>query len=55
MSMTAQLCSGEFDELLSWPFRHRVVVTLLDQCDAAEKRNHLKRFLDPVGVYHTVR
>ena len=43
------IMKGEYDEALSWPFRHKVVFTLIDQKRDPEKRsNHSMEFLpDP--------
>ena len=40
MSLFICICRGEFDNLLDWPFSHRVSFTLIDQgLDPAARRN----------------
>ena len=44
---------GEYDEALSWPFRHKVVFTLIDQKrDHPEKRSNLSMELIPDPSEH---
>ncbi len=41
------LCKGEYDPVLLWPFNHKISVTLLDQNEDIEKRNHLTYIIKP--------
>jgi TNF receptor-associated factor 4 len=43
----AMLCKGEYDPVLLWPFNHKISVTLLDQNEDIEKRNHLTYIIKP--------
>ena len=46
VSLFIVLMKGEFDDLLSWPFRHRVTLTLINQDAPAEPRSSKsQRFL----------
>ena len=42
----------EYDEALSWPFRHKVVFTLIDQKRVPEKRSNLSMELIPNPSKH---
>ena len=47
------IMKGEYDEALSWPFRHKVVFTLIDQKrDHPEKRSNLSMELIPDPSKH---
>lgn len=44
LSVYIKLLAGEYDALLSWPFRLPIGFTLLDQSPDLEKRVHVKEF-----------
>ena len=41
------ICKGDYDSVLLWPFNHKVAVTLLDQNEDVDKRNHLTYVIKP--------
>jgi TNF receptor-associated factor 4 len=47
MSLFLCICKGEFDSLLSWPFSHKITVTLLDQCEDISARRHVSYTIKP--------
>jgi TNF receptor-associated factor 4 len=47
MSMFLCICKGEYDSLLSWPFNHKITLTLLDQCEEVESRKHVSYVIKP--------
>lgn len=47
MSLFLCICKGEFDSLLSWPFGHRISLTLLDQCEDINARRHVTYTIKP--------
>jgi hypothetical protein len=47
MSIFLCICKGEYDALLSWPFSHKITLTLLDQCDVVESRRHVSYAIKP--------
>lgn len=47
MSLFLCLCKGEYDSLLSWPFSHKIVITLLDQCEDIASRRHISYTIKP--------
>lgn len=47
MSLFLCICKGEFDALLSWPFSHKITLTLLDQCEEVETRRHITYTIKP--------
>ena len=46
------IMKGEYDEALSWPFRHKVVFTLIDQKRDPEKRSNRSMELIPDPSKH---
>ena len=46
------IMKGEYDEALSWPFRHKVVFTLIDQKRDPEKRSNSSMELIPDPSRH---
>ena len=46
------IMKGEYDEALSWPFRHKVVFTLIDQKRDPEKRSNRSMELIPDPSRH---
>ena len=51
-SILLVIMKGEYDEALSWPFRHKVVFTLIDQKRDPEKRSNLSMELIPDPSEH---
>ena len=49
------IMKGEYDEALSWPFRHKVVFTLIDQKRDPEKRSDRSMELIPDPSRHAKR
>ncbi|CAF0912396.1 unnamed protein product [Brachionus calyciflorus] len=47
MSLFLCICKGEFDSLLSWPFGHKISLTLLDQCVNIQDRRHVTYTIKP--------
>ena len=47
MSVFVCICKGEFDSLLEWPFNHKISLTLLDQCENMESRQHVTYVVKP--------
>ena len=47
MSLFVCICKGEYDNLLSWPFGHKVIFTLLDQCEDIPARRHISYTIKP--------
>ena len=41
------IMKGEYDDALPWPFRHKVIFTLIDQQENLEKRRNIVRELVP--------
>lgn len=41
------IMKGEYDDILPWPFRHKVIFTLIDQQQNPEKRRNIVRELVP--------
>lgn len=41
------IMKGEYDDILPWPFRHKVTFTLIDQQEDPEKRRNIVRELVP--------
>ena len=41
------LCKGDYDSVLLWPYNHKISVTLLDQNEDVEKRNHITYIIKP--------
>ena len=41
------IMKGEYDDALRWPFRHKVIFTLIDQQENLEKRRNIVRELVP--------
>ncbi|XP_077995572.1 TNF receptor-associated factor 4-like [Glandiceps talaboti] len=47
MSVFVCICRGEYDALLPWPFSHRIVFTLIDQCQDPNARRNLSYQVKP--------
>jgi len=47
MSLFVMLCKGDYDSVLLWPYNHKISVTLLDQNEDVEKRNHITYIIKP--------
>ncbi len=47
MSLFVCICKGEFDNLLTWPFNHKITFSLLDQCPTTESRRHVAYSVKP--------
>ncbi|CAF1654076.1 unnamed protein product [Adineta ricciae] len=47
VSLFICICRGDFDSLLVWPFSHRVIFTLLDQCEDVDNRRHIVYTVKP--------
>ena len=41
------LCKGDYDPILAWPFNHKIAVTLMDQNEEVDKRNHITYIVKP--------
>ena len=52
LSVFLVIMKGEYDEALSWPFRHKVVFTLIDQKREPEKRSDFSMELIPDPSKH---
>ena len=52
LSVFLVIMKGEYDEALSWPFRHKVVFTLIDQKRDPEKRSNSSMELIPDPSRH---
>ena len=46
LSLFVHFMKGEFDDLLPWPFRGRITLSILDQNEHHEKRQHLSEVLN---------
>ena len=51
LSVYIGLVKGDYDNILEWPFRYPVTVTLLDQCTDIEKRQHLSESFIPSSTW----
>ena len=47
MSAYLIICRGEYDPLLTWPFTHKVKLTLLDQTADVDARKHISYLVRP--------
>ncbi|KAL8618901.1 hypothetical protein ACOMHN_020320 [Nucella lapillus] len=45
LSLFIHFMQGEYDEILDWPFRGHIVLSVLDQNDCCELRNHVAETL----------
>ena len=47
MSIFVCICKGDYDALMSWPFGHRLVFSVLDQNEIVENRKHINYIIKP--------
>jgi TNF receptor-associated factor 4 len=47
LSIFVCLCKGDYDALQSWPFSHRITLTLIDQNPNDEQKRHVVKSIKP--------
>jgi hypothetical protein len=47
MSVYVCVCRGEYDSLLTWPFAHKITLTLMDQQENGQQAKHIEHVIKP--------